>query len=840
MTLKEKTNQTPVCPKTGRPINVRKYRWARWILPLTGLVSFFWFLIRVIPKPSRATYPCQRVAAPLASGFVVWLIGVVCSSLAYRKARQFLSRTRYLMATVCACVAVASIWWSLSITNSHSANAAFTPTDPPNSPMGVAKGIYPGRVVWIRDPAATSWDGSTGSWWDDDNTHQDLVDDMVSRSIRTLAGQPDDDQAWDALFRHFNQTYGFGDFGYQSGEKIAIKINMNQDAGAPLGSGWVPGAGMPSPHVVYSFIDQLVNVVGISGSAITVYDASRYIGDPIYEKVRSNPDPNFQSVAFVVAPVVAKDGRIGATLDMDNPVHTKGGTAYLPQCVTQAKYIINMAQLRPHQLFGVTLCAKNHFGSVRFPSTMTQQGWTALPLHNYGLRGNPMGSYNCLVELNGHRHLARKTLLYFMDGLYPAAHQHGNVMKFTSFGDDWFSSMLASQDPVAIDSVGLDFLRNEPRCTEVTGYPDNYLHEMALAENPPSGTFYDPERDGIYLDSLGVHEHWNNPVDRQYSRNLGIGDGIELVVPSLASEDGPIQNVTQGTRYDFISHAVQEANDGEEIVIAQGVYQESLNFRGKAVMVRSEDPNEPDVVAATVIDGGSHAVAFTSGENEDSMLSGLTITGATQGIYCRGSSPMIRNCCIVDNVEAGMKLWESSNPMIVNCIIAGNGGDGIEMWAVKDGRNLPINFADIVWCTVIGNRGSGINGGEPTIVNTIVHSNGVDPTTDQIACVAPIVSYCDVEGGFEGLGNIDVDPGFVTAGLWTDPLDPTLPSTPGDPEAVWIHGDYHLKLNSPCVDAGDPAFSLEGIWTDVDGQPRVVGGSSDIGCDEVSQPTSTR
>ena len=222
------------------------------------------------------------------------------------------------------------------------------------------------------------------------------------------------------------------------------------------------------------------------------------------------------------------------------------------------------------------------------------------------------------------------------------------------------------------------------------------------------------------------------------------------------------------------------------------------------------------------------------------MLSGLTITGATQGIYCRGSSPMIRNCCIVDNVEAGMKLWESSNPMIVNCIIAGNGGDGIEMWAVKDGRNLPINFADIVWCTVIGNRGSGINGGEPTIVNTIVHSNGVDPTTDQIACVVPIVSYCDVEGGFEGLGNIDVDPGFVTAGLWTDPLDPTLPSTPGDPEAVWIHGDYHLKLNSLCVDAGDPAFSLEGIWTDVDGQPRVVGGSSDIGCDEVSQPTSTR
>ena len=28
---------------------------------------------------------------------------------------------------------------------------------------------------------------------------------------------------------------------------------------------------------------------------------------------------------------------------------------------------------------------------------------------------------------------------------------------------------------------------------------------------------------------LGVHEHWNNPVDKQYSRNLGTGNGIELV-----------------------------------------------------------------------------------------------------------------------------------------------------------------------------------------------------------------------------------------------------------------------------------------------------------------------
>ena len=55
--------------------------------------------------------------------------------------------------------------------------------------------------------------------------------------------------------------------------------------------------------------------------------------------------------------------------------------------------------------------------------------------------------------------------------------------------------------------------------------------EAALAHKPPSGTFYDPDHKGnvVRLKSLGVYEHWNNPADKQYSRNLGTGKGIELV-----------------------------------------------------------------------------------------------------------------------------------------------------------------------------------------------------------------------------------------------------------------------------------------------------------------------
>ncbi|OHB73993.1 MAG: hypothetical protein A2Z25_05705 [Planctomycetes bacterium RBG_16_55_9] len=501
--------------------------WLIWLLPIAGLVSLLWFLIRVVPKPSRATYPCQRLAAPIASGFVVWIMGLLGSTLAYRSARRLLQRSRYVLAGICVAAAVGVVWTSFCVTHSKSAGAAlFTPTEPANNPMGAAKGIHPGRVVWIRDPAATSWDGSTGSWWDDDNTDQKTVDAMVSEAIRQLTGESSDAKAWESLFKYFNKSKGLGDVGYQKPEKIAIKINMNQDRPGE----WKPNVGNPSPHVIYSLMDQLVNKAGVPGSAITLYDATRYIGDPIYNKIKSDPNPEFQKVSFVVAPDRAQDGRLAATYDQSHPLHTKAGTAYLPTCVTQAKYLINLALMRAHTLFGVTLCAKNHFGTMYFPDG---RGWTPSPLHNYGSRKDPMGSYNCLVNLNGHRQLDGKTFLYMIDALYPSRNQSSGVIRFASFDNDWFSSILVSQDLVAIDSVGLDFLRNEQasgsNVVDVVGNPDNYLHEAALANQSPSGTTYDPEADGTALDSMGVHEHWNNPKEMKYSRNLGTGKGLELV-----------------------------------------------------------------------------------------------------------------------------------------------------------------------------------------------------------------------------------------------------------------------------------------------------------------------
>ena len=136
-----------------------------WLIPLLGLTSLAWFLVRVVPKPSRAAYPCQRVAGPLAGGFALWLIGLIGSAMIYRKAQTFFKRSR--SAWGCACLMFAAVLGLVTLaTMPERRLLADNPT--PNTPIGVAKGVQPGRVVWVHDPDATDWNGpGDGHWWDD-------------------------------------------------------------------------------------------------------------------------------------------------------------------------------------------------------------------------------------------------------------------------------------------------------------------------------------------------------------------------------------------------------------------------------------------------------------------------------------------------------------------------------------------------------------------------------------------------------------------------------------------------------------------------------------------------
>jgi hypothetical protein len=390
------------------------------------------------------------------------------------------------------------------------AGAPFKASDGSNNPVGEGKGLHPGRVTWVRDAKAATWDGVTGNWWDDAFTNQKLVHSLTTRSIERLTGRSNGKQAWDALFRGFNEAQGHGRAGYRPGERIAIKVNCNQDRGPKWGVGQRgPQNGLPSPHAIVALVTQLIEVAGVRGEDIMLYDAAnpRNIGSEIYNRVRADSNSQYQAVKFLVGADYDQGGRMTPVADTDNPIRFSNGklpTAYLPKQVTEAKYMINMALMRPHGMAGVTLTAKNHFGSVHFPS---DGGWTPRTLHGAVQRTQAMGSYNALVDLIGHRHLGGKTMLYVLDGLYTAEHNEGSI---------------------AIDSVALDILASEPRAKEVRGAADNYLHEAAQAARPPSGTEYNPDGAGARA-SLGVHEHWNSAAERKYSRNLGRKSGIELI-----------------------------------------------------------------------------------------------------------------------------------------------------------------------------------------------------------------------------------------------------------------------------------------------------------------------
>jgi hypothetical protein len=407
-------------------------------------------------------------------------------------------------------------------------------TEPANKPIGQPQGIFPGRVVWVHNPQVVRWDGNetSGGWFEDRFTDPVLADQMLSQSLCRLTGASREADAWIALFRHSNQLRGRRDAGYQPGEKVAVKLNLNccKDQ-AELTQGLYN-----TPQLSLALLRQLVQEAGVRPADIVVYDASRSVHDSIFVPAhRQFPDIRFEDRGggqgrFPIQPDKA------VTLHFGDPNTPDSGQTYLPSCVTGATYMINAALLKGHSLAGVTLCAKNHFGSVYRENTGRQdphQGWNPSHLHpSITVRKRPMGTYNALVDLMGHKDLGGKTVLYLIDALYASPHQSVRPERWQSapFDDHWTASVLVSQDPVAIESVAVDFFAAEKTADRMIGQVDNYLHEAALAHQPPSEICYAPARDGLRLASLGVHEHWNHPDKKQYSRNLGSGPGIELVM----------------------------------------------------------------------------------------------------------------------------------------------------------------------------------------------------------------------------------------------------------------------------------------------------------------------
>jgi hypothetical protein len=487
----------------------------------TSVLATLWFLARVLPKPSRATYPCMKVAAPLASSLIILIISIVVpatSILSYGKLKD-----KKLFKTILVIASFTAFAFFIFSGNSAPANPTtnLVPWFEPNKPVGVSTGIHPGRVVWAHNPEVANWDGVTGFWWEDRFNPQSESDVLVSKAITALTGEKNGKKAWNALFNNFNETKRGKKQGYLKGEKIAIKINENNN--------WNKGHENnneinPSPQAVLSLLKSLINEAKIPQENISVFDASRFITDNVYVKCHSV----FPNVKYVDHS--GGDGRIKSEYIANAiPYSADNGklATGLATVAIEADYLINMALLKGHGGQGVTLCGKNFYGV-----TSIDNDWSKNAHNNFNQNENGTPKYMTFVDFLGHKDLGGKTLLFLIDSYYGSKFLNGVPkfkMKMKPFNNDWCSSLFASQDGVAIDAVGADFIMAEWPDAPNLMHCDMYMEEAAMANNPPSGTKYDPEGDGTTLQSLGVLEHWDNSDNKQYSGNRNPGKGIELV-----------------------------------------------------------------------------------------------------------------------------------------------------------------------------------------------------------------------------------------------------------------------------------------------------------------------
>jgi hypothetical protein len=276
--------------------------------------------------------------------------------------------------------------------------------------------------------------------------------------------------------------------------------------------------------------------------------------------------------------------------------------------------------------------------------------------------------------------------------------------------------------------------------------------------------------------------------------------------PDDSGVGDPLEDGTREHPFDTIREAVGVALNGATIVVHAGTYRETIDFQGKQIHLTGFDPNDPNQAPWPVIDGGGKGpvVDFTHNEDANCLLTGLVITGGMNrsvgAIRCTGASPTISHCLIVGNRatdwNAAAILCTDSEATFLNCTVADN-------HAGQFGAGLSLVDSSV------------------TVVNSILWGNWPKEIQSE-GDVLPSIRYSSVAGGWTGVGNLAADPLFAGLGRWVDRDDPGVTTSPDDPSAIWVTGDYHLQsqggrwepatgtwlhdeTTSPCIDAGDPA-----------------------------------
>jgi len=286
-----------------------------------------------------------------------------------------------------------------------------------------------------------------------------------------------------------------------------------------------------------------------------------------------------------------------------------------------------------------------------------------------------------------------------------------------------------------------------------------------------------------------------------------------------------------------IQRGIDASANGDEVLVAPGTFNETVNFNGKRITLRSSDGPDVTIIDATGLN--ARVVQCASGEGLDTVIQGFTLTGGQApgdpgggGMYNRKSSPTIVNCILFGNTSAipnpsgssygGGMANDTSSPRVINCVFRNNRVLG---WGGGGGMgNFYSSHPQVFSSTFYGNDasggaypGSGIYNSEDsssTITNCIFWGNTHGQGDARQIYGNAVVNYSLVQGGWTGMGgagNISADPRFV------DPDGPdNIVGTPDD--------DLRLRAGSPAIDAGDNAPVT--VLADLDGSPRFVDDSS--------------
>ncbi|MBN2772813.1 MAG: right-handed parallel beta-helix repeat-containing protein [Prolixibacteraceae bacterium] len=306
------------------------------------------------------------------------------------------------------------------------------------------------------------------------------------------------------------------------------------------------------------------------------------------------------------------------------------------------------------------------------------------------------------------------------------------------------------------------------------------------------------------------------------------------------------------SQFATIQEAINNAQNGDTILVADGIYNEEINFNGYAadsVIIKSEFGPENCIIDCQ---NGSYSAGFVFNSQDcKSTIEGFTIRNATWGIWAyAGSTPTIKNN-IIEDCKMGISCSSEALPvinsnLIKNCGGLGEGG-GIDLSrssAIVSNNIIINNFSSkgggiycyycspsIVNNTIVGNSNSeedGLCGGiyiknsSPEIINNIIaFSDGIGVVVTGTSS-SPNILYNDLyenSGGDYFIGETDGSISEVNlAGV-----DGNISNAP-----LFYDDDYFLALVSPCVDAGSPdTTGLRIGETDFNGDPRLFDGDGD-------------